>query len=284
MLSLHNSKGTDINNNKTVMFSMNRVVLLHSILIKLTTGNITIDTSDGECFSVTGPSFIFLAKDQVINISFNSTESSINYGIIEIESNIIKNIYNCFLFNEKILNTTGVKNTSVKHLTSPINLGVSKVFNLLQASDSENIFPAEKREYLIRFILSEFIHDHNAIPLFKSLAINSLREDIYISVINDSCRKWSLSDMADKFHMSQATLKRKLHLENVSFSEIVLNARMNKAAKLLRNNNFSITKVSYMCGYDSASYFTTVFKKHFKVTPSEFLNFVNNNVINDVAE
>lgn len=59
MLSLHNSRGTDINNNNTVRFSMNRVVLLHSILIKLTTGNITIDTPEGECFSVTGPSFIF---------------------------------------------------------------------------------------------------------------------------------------------------------------------------------------------------------------------------------
>ncbi|EEK8041169.1 helix-turn-helix domain-containing protein, partial [Salmonella enterica subsp. enterica serovar Javiana] len=113
----------------------------------------------------------------------------------------------------------------------------------------------------------------NAMPLFKSLAINSLREEIYATVINDSCRKWSLSEMANKFHMSQATLKRKLHLENISFSEIVLNARMNKAAKLLRTNDFGIAKVSYMCGYDSSSYFTTVFKRHFKVTPSEFLRF-----------
>ncbi|HDC2403207.1 TPA: AraC family transcriptional regulator, partial [Salmonella enterica] len=29
------------------------------------------------------------------------------------------------------------------------------------------------------------------------------------------------------------------------------------------------------CGYDSASYFTYVFKKHFKTTPSEFLSFLS---------
>ncbi|VEA41250.1 GerE family regulatory protein [Salmonella enterica subsp. enterica] len=61
--------------------------------------------------------------------------------------------------------------------------------------------------------------------------------------------------------MSCSTLKRKLKQENTSFSEVYLNARMNKATKLLRNSEYNITRVAYMCGYDSASYFTCVFKK-----------------------
>lgn len=273
MLSSYNSRNVDIKKDKIVNFSMNGIVLLQSILIKLTTGNVIIETSGGELFTVTGPSFIFLAKDQMINVSFSAIDNIIDYDVIEIESKIIKNIYKCFLFSEEIYSVIDIKSKSTKHLTSQINTGMSKVFDLLLLSDRQNIFSTDKREYLIRFILSDFIPDNNAMPLFKSLAINSLREEIYATVINDSCRKWSLSEMANKFHMSQATLKRKLHLENISFSEIVLNARMNKAAKLLRTNDFGIAKVSYMCGYDSSSYFTTVFKRHFKVTPSEFLRF-----------
>ncbi|EAV6613756.1 AraC family transcriptional regulator, partial [Salmonella enterica] len=40
-------------------------------------------------------------------------------------------------------------------------------------------------------------------------------------------------------------------------------------------SEYNITRVAYMCGYDSASYFTCVFKKHFKTTPSEFLAFLS---------
>ncbi|MDI5303990.1 hypothetical protein MJN76_34040, partial [Salmonella enterica subsp. enterica serovar Anatum] len=42
---------------------------------------------------------------------------------------------------------------------------------------------------------------------------------------------------------------RKLKQENTSFSEVYLNARMNKATKLLRNSEYNITRVAYMCGY-----------------------------------
>lgn len=59
---------------------------------------------------------------------------------------------------------------------------------------------------------------------------------------------------------------------------------MNKATKLLRNSEYNITRVAYMCGYDSASYFTCVFKKHFKTTPSEFLAFYLPLVINMLIE
>ncbi|EBG6882287.1 AraC family transcriptional regulator, partial [Salmonella enterica subsp. diarizonae serovar 61:r:z53] len=103
----------------------------------------------------------------------------------------------------------------------------------------------------------------------------SVAENIYNIIISDISRKWTLKDISDSLYMSCSTLKRKLKQENTSFSEVYLNARMNKAAKLLRNSEYNVTRVAYMCGYDSASYFTCVFKKHFKTTPSEFLSFLS---------
>ncbi|EBL9394871.1 AraC family transcriptional regulator, partial [Salmonella enterica] len=133
----------------------------------------------------------------------------------------------------------------------------------------------DKKEYLIRFLLSEFIYEPEAFALFRELSQNTLAENIYNIIISDISRKWALKDISDSLYMSCSTLKRKLKQENTSFSEVYLNARMNKATKLLRNSEYNITRVAYMCGYDSASYFTCVFKKHFKTTPSEFLAFLS---------
>ncbi|EKL9528182.1 AraC family transcriptional regulator, partial [Salmonella enterica] len=146
---------------------------------------------------------------------------------------------------------------------------------LLHSSSKSQKLSQDKKEYLIRFLLSEFIYEPEAFSLFRELSQNSLAENIYNIIISDISRKWALKDISDSLYMSCSTLKRKLKQENTSFSEVYLNARMNKAAKLLRNSEYNITRVAYMCGYDSASYFTYVFKKHFKTTPSEFLSFLS---------
>ncbi|EBH9879469.1 helix-turn-helix domain-containing protein, partial [Salmonella enterica subsp. enterica serovar 6,7:-1,5] len=151
----------------------------------------------------------------------------------------------------------------------------ARVFNLLHSSNKNQKLPQDKREYLIRFLLSEFIYEPEAFYLFRELSQNSVAENIYNIIISDISRKWTLKDISDSLYMSCSTLKRKLKQENTSFSEVYLNARMNKAAKLLRNSEYNVTRVAYMCGYDSASYFTCVFKKHFKTTPSEFLSFLS---------
>ncbi|ECR0405625.1 AraC family transcriptional regulator, partial [Salmonella enterica] len=74
--------------------SLQGLNLVQSVLIKLTTGKITITTSSGEHITIIGPMLIFLAKEQTIHIIQEETNEKLNYNLIELDSASIKNTYN----------------------------------------------------------------------------------------------------------------------------------------------------------------------------------------------
>lgn len=52
--------------------------------------------------------------------------------------------------------------------------------------------------------------------------------------------------------------------------------RLQKARKMLMNNDGNITEIAILCGFNSSSYFSTCFLEKYKTTPSAFrLNFLN---------
>jgi YesN/AraC family two-component response regulator len=54
------------------------------------------------------------------------------------------------------------------------------------------------------------------------------------------------------------------------FSESLTEHRIKKAEELLRTQTYSIMDIAKTVGFESASYFNTVFKKAYGVTPAEF--------------
>jgi AraC-like DNA-binding protein len=52
--------------------------------------------------------------------------------------------------------------------------------------------------------------------------------------------------------------------------EFLLNIKIEKAKSMIRQTNYPITQICYLCGFSSASYFTQVFKKKTGVCPSCF--------------
>jgi AraC-like DNA-binding protein len=52
--------------------------------------------------------------------------------------------------------------------------------------------------------------------------------------------------------------------------ELIRNLRLEKAAKLLRENKFRVSEVAYMAGFTEISYFRKIFKDFFGVSPSDF--------------
>ena len=56
----------------------------------------------------------------------------------------------------------------------------------------------------------------------------------------------------------------------VSFNQYVCNMRLNRAKQLLLNHDMSILDVAYVIGIPSQSYFCTLFKNAYGVSPSEY--------------
>ncbi|EGG9706673.1 AraC family transcriptional regulator, partial [Salmonella enterica] len=101
---------------KRKSLSLQGLNLLQSVLIKLTTGRISITTSSGEYITASGPTLIFLAKEQTI---LEETNEKLNYNLIELDSASIKNAYNFFLYEHAEFSAPLTKPTT-KHLLAPI--------------------------------------------------------------------------------------------------------------------------------------------------------------------
>ena len=77
--------------------------------------------------------------------------------------------------------------------------------------------------------------------------------------------------LADKMALSISQLSRKINgITGYSTISYVLQLKLNKAKKMLADDNISITEVSDACGFYDVSYFSRVFKKEFGISPSHY--------------
>ena len=81
--------------------------------------------------------------------------------------------------------------------------------------------------------------------------------------------------------LSRAQLHRKMkEITGITSSEFIRNIRLEQAAKLIKEGKINITQVAYTVGYNNQTHFSTVFKKHFGMSPSEYANNKENNTPN----
>ena len=71
--------------------------------------------------------------------------------------------------------------------------------------------------------------------------------------------------------MSRTSFYNKLRaLTDQAPADYIRLIRLKRAAELLRSDNYSITEIAEMTGFNDAKYFREVFKKHFKMSPSQY--------------
>src|SRR5574344_1668753 len=77
-------------------------------------------------------------------------------------------------------------------------------------------------------------------------------------------------EFASDMHVSPSLLYQKLKaLTGQSPIDFIRVIRFNHAMELLQTHKYTITEISEMCGFSSANYFSTAFKKHFGKPPVE---------------
>lgn len=78
--------------------------------------------------------------------------------------------------------------------------------------------------------------------------------------------------MCDEVGISRAHLHRKMkELTGFSVTEFIRNIRLEQAARLLRERKLNITQVAYTVGFSNLGYFSTVFRKHFGISPRDYV-------------
>ena len=82
---------------------------------------------------------------------------------------------------------------------------------------------------------------------------------------------FSVDVLTQEVGISRTQLHRKMkELTGLSTSEFVRNIRLEQAARLLREQKINVTQVAYAVGFSNLSHFSTLFHRHFGMSPKEF--------------
>jgi DNA-binding response OmpR family regulator/anti-sigma regulatory factor (Ser/Thr protein kinase) len=162
--------------------------------------------------------------------------------------------------------------------------GESKIEGLEMGADDYIIKPFEMKELLVRMrnlieqrrrLRQRFNHQNGLKP--EEIAVTSLDERLLkkaLAIIEENMGDpdFSVAQFVHKIGMSRVQLHRKIHsLTGQSTSEFIRVVRLNRAAQLLKQQHDSITQIAYLVGFNSSSYFSRAFYKHFGVSPSEYV-------------
>lgn len=99
-----------------------------------------------------------------------------------------------------------------------------------------------------------------------------ISDSVYHIIESDIHKDWNLSMVASCLCLSPSLLKKKLKSENTSYSQIITTCRMRYAVNQLLMDGKNISQVSQLCGYNSTSYFISVFKEFYGMTPLHYVS------------
>lgn len=95
----------------------------------------------------------------------------------------------------------------------------------------------------------------------------TLARNIY-SYIQDHSGDVSLQILSNRYHLSESYLSRVIK-QNLgrNFSDLVQEAKINRARFYLENSTMPILDIAFMCGYSDLSYFYKVFRQYYGTAP-----------------
>lgn len=114
--------------------------------------------------------------------------------------------------------------------------------------------------------------DDNHEKTMESVDERLLKKAIEVVEGNMSDPLFGVEELSKELAMSRTNMHRKIKaITGFPPSDLIRNIRLRKAAMLLVNKADTVSQISLTVGFEDHSYFTKAFKKHFGVTPSDYL-------------
>lgn len=114
----------------------------------------------------------------------------------------------------------------------------------------------------------------------KAEFINKLNSLILENLTNPD---FSIDGIAQEFCMSRSSFHKRIKgITGETPNDYIRIVRLSKSAELLASGKYQIVEVCYMVGFNTPSYFSKCFAKHFGKLPKEYINDLNNNNNNEL--
>ena len=132
---------------------------------------------------------------------------------------------------------------------------------------------------VIEEMIDSYCNSINNVSL-KNHSVNVVKVQRYI--VNNIDKKISLADLSELTNLDESYLCRLFKREcHMTINEYIQNQRINEAKWMLESSNNSIIDISHMLGFNTQSYFCSVFKKIVGISPAKYRlnhgNYYKNN-------
>lgn len=193
-------------------------------------------------------------------------ESGVVYHTIMFD---VEKFYNSTLAAEKYLAPIGENITNFQTVTTNQQVvdAVDKLVNMLTKEKNKNPLMAIGAVYEMIGLLYE--HCRNNTEVFQT-ADNKFKP--ILEYINSNfAEKISAKDICARFGYNETYFCRSFKANTgITVMQYIQILRMEKALKLLKGSTEDVGNIAWQCGFSDISYFSTCFKKHFGVTPTDF--------------
>lgn len=119
---------------------------------------------------------------------------------------------------------------------------------------------------LLRTLIAQGAVSHGVLALMADARMARAVD----AVVRQPEKSWTVDALADVCNVSRATLARRFAQIGMTPLELVTTLRMERAARLLRQDGMSASAVAEQCGYASQAAFGRVFTQHFGVGPGAY--------------
>ncbi|MBN1952546.1 MAG: response regulator [Bacteroidales bacterium] len=133
----------------------------------------------------------------------------------------------------------------------------------------ENLIESRKKLHQIfsqeRLFSPEELTENPTDQKFLQAALEQIEENLDNADFN-------VSDFASSLCISRSLLHKKLTaLTDQSATDFINTVRLKKSRQFMMEGSYNISEVAYAVGYNDPKYFSRLFKRHFGISPSEYI-------------
>jgi DNA-binding response OmpR family regulator/two-component sensor histidine kinase len=153
----------------------------------------------------------------------------------------------------------GLENGADAYVEKPFNVSIltATINNLIRSRENVNSLLDDKK------VKKQLTPDES----FLSDVINIIKENL-------TEKDFSIDTLCEVMGLSRSNLFRKLKgLVNMSPSDLIIKIKLGHAEELMKKKAHNrISDIAYESGFHDPKYFSTLFKKHYRKTPKEFID------------
>ncbi len=158
------------------------------------------------------------------------------------------------------------------HIKVGENLKIHQaITSVIEEIFSDNVLKQLRVHCLMGLLISELLLNMESSDYYVSMNYNESIAVQVIRYIEENYSEASLKFISDKLNLPNYRVSKLLKdFTGKTFSEIVVEKRLEKVTYLLKTTEYSIVDIINMVGYENASHFYKIFKDKYNMSPKHF--------------